>query len=134
MFDREGLKKRYSPDEYQNLLMCEFVDDIDSLFLFSLMQVCQVESWEVWADVSPLMSRPYGSQSVWIGYDPAKGSQHGDRAGCVVIAPPPHTRWKISHSGILSMAWAGLSRTGRRYPTTHHPLSGRLHRAGCDYR
>lgn len=68
--------------------MCEFIDDIDSMFSFSLMQACQVDSWDVWADVSPLMSRPYGSQSVWIGYDPAKGSQHGDSAGCVVIAPP----------------------------------------------
>jgi len=25
---------------------------------------------------------------VWIGYDPAKGTQNGDSAGCVVIAPP----------------------------------------------
>ncbi|HGJ5884682.1 terminase large subunit domain-containing protein [Arsenophonus sp.] len=106
LFDREGLKKRYSPDEYQNLLMCEFVDDIDSLFSFSLMQACQVDSWDVWADVSPLMSRPYGSQSVWIGYDPAKGSQHGDSAGSVVIAPPttPGGKFRI----LEYFQWRGL--------------------------
>ncbi len=25
---------------------------------------------------------------MWIGYDPAKGTQNGDSAGCVVVAPP----------------------------------------------
>ena len=88
LFDRELLKKRYSPDEYQNLLMCEFVDDIASLFSFSLMQACQVDSWEAWEDVSLLMLRPYGAQPVWIGYNPAKGSQKGASAGCIIIAPP----------------------------------------------
>ncbi|MGJ0626491.1 oxidoreductase, partial [Xenorhabdus bovienii] len=30
----------------------------------------------------------YGYNPVWIGYDPAKGGEKGDSAGCVVIAPP----------------------------------------------
>lgn len=25
---------------------------------------------------------------MWIGYDPEKGTQNGDSAGCVVMAPP----------------------------------------------
>ena len=29
-----------------------------------------------------------GWREVWIGYDPAKGTQNGDSAGCVVVAPP----------------------------------------------
>lgn len=88
LFDINQLRLEYSPDEYQNLLMCEFVDDIASIFSLELMQRCLVDSWEVWEDFQPEMYRPYGYRSVWIGYDPAKGTENGDSAGCVVIAPP----------------------------------------------
>lgn len=88
LFDIAQLAKEYSPDEYANLLLCGFVDDIASIFSLQLMQSCLVDSWEVWDDVQPLMHRPYGYYPVWLGYDPAKGSQNGDSAGCVVIAPP----------------------------------------------
>ncbi len=88
LFDINQLRLEYSPDEYQNLLMCEFVDDITSIFSLELMQRCLVDSWEVWEDFQPEMYRPYGYRSVWIGYDPAKGTENGDSAGCVVIAPP----------------------------------------------
>lgn len=88
LFDINQLRLEYSPDEYQNLLMCEFVDDIASIFSLELMQRCLVDSWEVWEDYQPEMYRPYGYRSVWIGYDPAKGTENGDSAGCVVIAPP----------------------------------------------
>ncbi|HEM8843760.1 TPA: terminase ATPase subunit family protein [Proteus mirabilis] len=88
LFDLEQLKKEYSPDEYNNLLMCHFMDDIESLFNFNMMQNCMVDSWEVWDDIQPLALRPYGYDPVWVGYDPSKGDENGDSAGCVVIAPP----------------------------------------------
>lgn len=88
LFDLEQLKKEYSPDEYNNLLMCHFMDDIESLFSFNMMQNCMVDSWEVWDDIQPLALRPYGYDPVWVGYDPSKGGENGDSAGCVVIAPP----------------------------------------------
>ncbi|MEQ5139407.1 terminase ATPase subunit family protein [Proteus vulgaris] len=88
LFDLEQLKKEYSPDEYNNLLMCHFMDDIESLFNFNMMQNCMVDSWEVWDDIQPLALRPYGYDPVWVGYDPSKGGENGDNAGCVVIAPP----------------------------------------------
>ena len=34
------------------------------------------------------MLAQFGFNEVWIGYDPAKGTQNGDSAGCVVMAPP----------------------------------------------
>jgi hypothetical protein len=73
----------YSPDEYQNLLMCEFIDDLASVFPLSELQACMVDSWEVWEDFQALALRPFGWREVWIGYDPAKGTQNGDSAGCV---------------------------------------------------
>ena len=88
LFDLEQLKKEYNPDEYNNLLMCHFMDDIESLFNFNMMQNCMVDSWEVWDDIQPLALRPYGYDPVWVGYDPSKGGENGDSAGCVVIAPP----------------------------------------------
>nr|WP_314266055.1 terminase family protein [uncultured Moellerella sp.] len=95
LFDLNQLRREYSPDEFDNLLMCTFVDDIASIFSLQLMQKCWVDSWDVWDDVQPLMIRPYQCQPVWIGYDPAKGSQNGDSAGCVVIAPPSFPRNKF---------------------------------------
>ncbi|HHN8303632.1 terminase ATPase subunit family protein [Morganella morganii] len=88
LFDIAQLRLEYSPDEYQNLLMCDFVDDIASIFSLELMQSCLVDSWDVWEDFQPELYRPYGHRPVWIGYDPAKGTEGGDSAGCVVIAPP----------------------------------------------
>lgn len=88
LFDLDQLRLEYSPDEYQNLLMCEFIDDLASVFPLSDLQACMVDSWEVWEDFHALALRPFGWGEVWIGYDPAKGTQNGDSAGCVVIAPP----------------------------------------------
>ncbi|EMH7573504.1 terminase family protein, partial [Salmonella enterica] len=84
----DQLRMEYSPDEYQNLLMCEFVDDLASVFPLSELQACMVDSWEVWTDFHALALRPFGWREVWIGYDPAIGTQNGDSAGCVVVAPP----------------------------------------------
>ncbi|WP_445238313.1 phage terminase large subunit family protein, partial [Klebsiella pneumoniae] len=66
----------------------EFVDDLASVFPLSELQACMVDSWEVWTDFHALALRPFGWREVWIGYDPAKGTQNGDSAGCVVVAPP----------------------------------------------
>ena len=87
LFDLDQLRLEYSPDEYRNLLMCEFMDDTASVFQMPMMQKCMVDSWEEWDDVKPFANRPVGNRPVWIGYDPAKGGG-GDSAGCVVILPP----------------------------------------------
>ncbi len=107
LFDIDQLRLEYSPDEYQNLLMCEFMDDIESIFSLQLMQGCMVDSWEIWDDVQPLMLRPYGYHPVWIGYDPAKGGENGDSAGCVVVAPPrvPGDKFRI----LERHQWRGMN-------------------------
>lgn len=70
LFDLDQLRMEYSPDEYQNLLMCEFVDDLASVFPLSELQACMVDSWEVWTDFHALALRPFGWREVWIGYEP----------------------------------------------------------------
>ena len=87
LFDLEELRTEYPPDEFANLLMCQFMDDGDSLFTLAMMQGCMVDSWVDWTDLKPLLMRPFGMKPVWVGYDPALG-QGGDGAGLVVLAPP----------------------------------------------
>lgn len=88
LFDIDQLRMKFSPDEYQNLLMCEFIDALASVFPLSELQACMVDNWEVWTDFHSLALRPFGCREVWIAYDPTKGTQNGDSASCVVMAPP----------------------------------------------
>lgn len=85
LFDLDELRIEYSPDEFENLLMCGFIDDSHSIFPLAELQRCMVDSWTAWSDVKPFSARPYGLLPVWVGYDP---SDTGDSAGLVVLAPP----------------------------------------------
>lgn len=85
LFDLEQLRLEYGDEEFQNLLMCHFIDDTESAFPLSMLARCFVDSWEVWEDFKPFANRPMGNRDVWVGYDP---SNTGDSAGCVVLAPP----------------------------------------------
>jgi uncharacterized protein YjcR len=85
LFDIEQLRQEYSPDEFLNLLMCEFIDDGQSVFPLAAMQRCMVDSWTVWEDFKPFAARPLGWREVWVGYDP---SHTGDSAALVVMSPP----------------------------------------------
>ena len=88
LVDLDQLKLEYSPTDFGNLLMCQFIDDFASVFSFMELQHCLVDSMEVWEDFNRFLIRPFGYREVWIGYDPNKGGTGGDSAGCVVIAPP----------------------------------------------
>lgn len=85
LFDIEQLRQEYSPEEFLNLLMCEFIDDGQSVFPLAAMQRCMVDSWTVWEDFKPFAPRPMGWREVWVGYDP---SHTGDSAAMVVVCPP----------------------------------------------
>jgi len=84
LYDIETLKLEYNPRDFNNLLMCEFLDDTLSEFSLKQMQACMVDSWEVWDDYQPLLIKPYAGD-VWIGFDP---SRYRDDSSVVVIAPP----------------------------------------------
>jgi len=94
LFDREQILREYSPAEFANLFMCEFIDDSASVFPFSVMQRCLVDSWVVWEDFKPFALRPLGNREVWVGYDP---SHTGDTAALVVLAPPlvPNGKFRV---------------------------------------
>lgn len=85
LFDIDELRLEYSPEEFDNLLMCGFIDDTQSIFPLAMLQPCLVDSWVEWADFRPFAPRPVGNRPVWIGYDP---SRVGDGAAVIVVAPP----------------------------------------------
>lgn len=86
LFDVDELRDyEYSPDQFDNLLMCNFIDDTASIFPLSLLQGCMVDAMVDWVDVQWFAPRQYGYHPVAIGYDP---SLSGDSAGCVVMALP----------------------------------------------
>lgn len=87
LFDIEELRDTYAPDEFANLLMCEFVDDSLSAFKFNELQACMCDSLVDWTDYDPDTKRPYGDRPVWAGYDPQQ-SEDGDNAALVIAAPP----------------------------------------------
>lgn len=94
LFDIEQLRLEYSPDEYDNLLMCVFLDDTFSSFRLAELMACMVDSWEVWTDFKPYASRPLGDREVWLGYDPQK-SENGDNAALIALSAP------LSENGII---------------------------------
>lgn len=85
LFDLDYLRRENSDEDFDNLFMCNFIDDAASVFPFEWMFACMVDSWTVWKDFKPFDIRPFGNRPVWVGYDPADS---GDSAGLVVIAPP----------------------------------------------
>ncbi len=96
LFDIDELRLEYSPEEFENLLMCGFLDDSYSVFPLAELQKCMVDSWDAWDDFKPFLSRPFGHRPVWVGYDP---SHTGDSAALVVLAPPssPGGKFRVLH-------------------------------------
>ena len=87
LFDIDELRDEYAPDEFANLLLCQFVDDSKSAFRFNDLIRCNADSYVDWDDFVPHARRPVGDRAVWAGYDPQE-SEEGDNAALVVALPP----------------------------------------------
>jgi uncharacterized protein YjcR len=87
LFDIDELRIEYAPDEFANLLLCQFVDDSLSAFKFNDLIARGVDSLVAWPDFNPIRARPFGNTAVWAGYDPQE-SEDGDNASLVIAAPP----------------------------------------------
>ena len=87
LFNVDELRIEYAPDEFANLLMCQFVDDSLSAFKFNELQRCTVDTMVDWVDFNPIAKRPVGGREVWAGYYPQE-SEDGDNAALVIALPP----------------------------------------------
>lgn len=108
LFDLDQLRIEYSPDEYENLLMCQFIDDTQSAFSVSELMSCMIDTEELWLDHRPYSPRPLGNHPVWVGYDPALS---GDSAGLVVVAAPSTPGGKLR--GIERIQFQGADFTAQ---------------------
>lgn len=84
LFDIKQLKLEYSPEEFRNLFMCEFIDGSHGVFKLADLEACYRDPAE-WVDYNPSADRPYGNLPVWGGYDPSRSR---DDASFVIVAPP----------------------------------------------
>ncbi|MBO2695798.1 terminase large subunit domain-containing protein [Shewanella algae] len=84
LIDADELREEYSEAVFNNLYLCEFVDDEASVFKFSKLQKAMYDAAK-WTDVKAGELRPLGNREVWLGYDP---SRTRDNACLVVVVPP----------------------------------------------
>lgn len=84
----DDIRDENSPDEFENLYMCEFVKDGESAFNLSQLLACGVDGYDDWPDWKPFAGRPMGQREVWLGYDANGGSGNGDAGALSVTVPP----------------------------------------------
>uniref|UniRef100_UPI000566EF15 terminase large subunit domain-containing protein n=1 Tax=Sphingomonas melonis TaxID=152682 RepID=UPI000566EF15 len=96
LFNMAELRVDYAPDEFANLLMCQFVDDSLSAFKFNEILRCTVDTVIDWDWFNPLAARPAGDRAVWAGYDPQE-SADGDNAALIIALPPsgPNGKFRL---------------------------------------
>lgn len=99
----DRLRNRYNESTFNMLYMCLFVDSKDSVFRFSDLQACGVET-DTWEDHDPDAARPFGDRPVWGGFDPARS---GDLSCFVIVAPPMFAPEKFRVLRVFS--WKGMN-------------------------
>lgn len=126
LFDVDQLKLEYSPDDFEQLFRCRFIDDAQSVFPLALLERCMVDTTEDWTDVDRAAARPVGNRVVWGGYDPART---GDNASASTLLPPDAAggtirllekeRWQGK-----SYLWQGerIREQAKRYNYSHYGI------------
>lgn len=99
----DRLRNRYNETTFSMLYMCMFVDSKDSVFRFSDLEACAVET-DTWQDHNPDAARPFGDRPVWGGFDPARS---GDLSCFVIVAPPILAPEKYRVLRVFS--WKGMN-------------------------
>lgn len=99
----DRLRNRYNETTFSMLYMCVFVDSKDSVFKFSDLEACAVET-DTWQDHNPDAARPFGDRPVWGGFDPARS---GDLSCFVIVAPPILAPEKYRVLRVFS--WKGMN-------------------------
>jgi len=99
----DKLRNRYNEATFNMLYMCVFVDNKDSVFRFSDLEACGVET-DKWQDHDAGAARPFGDRPVWGGFDPARS---GDFSCFVIVAPPQYAIEKYRVLRVFN--WQGMN-------------------------
>jgi len=92
LFDIETLRLEYSKDDFDNLFMCKFIDDSQSVFNLNMMLACTVEL-DAWPDYDPTKPRPFANKEVALGYDPSRTRDNASLA-IMSVPSPSNNRWR----------------------------------------
>lgn len=103
LFDIEKLRQKYNKLAFNQLFMCHWVDDADSIFTIAKLLKCAVDISK-WTDFDPNAEQPFGNREVWGGFDPAHS---GDGASFVIVAPPAFEGEK--YRVLARYQWHGIS-------------------------
>lgn len=129
--DVDEIRDENSPDEFENLYMCEFVKDGESAFNLSQLLGCGADGYDDWTDWKPFAGRPMGQRAVWLGYDANGSSGNGDAGALSITVPPlvPGGRFRTVElrqvRGLEFEQQAALIREAAgRYNVTHIAIDG----------
>ena len=84
LFDIADLRLEYSVDDFNNLFMCKFIDDSQSVFSLAKLLEC-IAVKDEWWDYREENERPFGNRPVALGYDP---SRTRDNSSLALLAVP----------------------------------------------
>lgn len=129
--DIDEIRDENSPDEFENLYMCEFVKDGESAFNLSQLLGCGVDGYDDWPDWKPFAGRPMGLREVWLGYDANGGSGNGDAGALSVTVPPLVAGGRFRTIEIQQLRGlefeqqaAVIKEAAERYNVTHIAIDG----------
>lgn len=129
--DIDEIRDENSPDEFENLYMCEFVKDGESAFNLSQLLGCGADGYDDWPDWKPFAGRPMGQREVWLGYDANGGSGNGDAGALSITVPPlvPGGRFRTVELQQLrglefEQQAAVIKEAAERYNVTHIAIDG----------
>ena len=93
LFDIKELKIEYSASDFDNLFMCGFIDDAQSVFNLNKLMNCMVDT-DTWKDYHKDAARPFGNRPVALGYDP---SRTRDNASLAAVGIPLNAtdKWRL---------------------------------------
>lgn len=93
LFDIDELKQEYTKEDFDNLFMCQFIDDLLSVFPFSELQPCMIDAASLWLHLKS-GDKPLGNRPAAIGYDP---SRLRDNAALSLLEMPlkPTKKWRL---------------------------------------
>lgn len=71
LFNIDMLKLEYDNSEFDNLFLCKFIDDSQSVFSLATLAQCAVDLDE-WQDYKKNEMRPFANKAVALGFDPSR--------------------------------------------------------------
>lgn len=112
LFDIDILKIEYSKAEFDNLFMCKFIDDSQSVFSLATLAVGSMDV-EEWTDYNKYNARPFGNKAVSLGFDPSRTTDNATIA-LLEIPPAPTAQFRllqrVSYNGMNFEYQAGRIR------------------------